>query len=209
MLKIIKQSVVVSMLLFAIYLMLPIILPHLLFNPKEGFLMLKQQEVNSIIWKAAFYSHVFSSIFLLPAGFTQFNPFLRHRYPQLHRAVGWSYLVILLCIAGPSGLYMAFYALGGWSAKLGFTMLALLWIAVTAKAGWTAICKKWRIHGQWMIISYSLTLAAITLRSYKFFFLLSYDLLGSNLSLMEFYQINAWLSWVPNALVGLYLASKL
>ena len=42
MLKIIKQSVVLSMLLFAIYLMLPIILPHLLFNPKEGFLMLSE-----------------------------------------------------------------------------------------------------------------------------------------------------------------------
>ena len=47
--------------------------------------MLKQQEVNNVVWKAAFYSHVFSSIFLLPAGFTQFNPFLRHRYPRLHR----------------------------------------------------------------------------------------------------------------------------
>ncbi|MGB1120044.1 MAG: DUF2306 domain-containing protein [Chitinophagales bacterium] len=171
--------------------------------------MLKQREINNMLWKAAFYSHVFSSIFLIPAGLTQFNSLLRERYPRLHRVVGLSYLVILLCISGPSGLYMAFFALGGWPAKLGFIFLAILWIAVTVKAGSTALDGNWRVHGQWMIVSYSLTLAAITLRSYKYFFLLTYDYLGLNLSLMEFYQINAWLSWIPNAFVGFYIASRL
>jgi len=64
----------------------------------------------------------------------------------------------------------------------------------------SAIKKKFVQHGDWMILSFALTLSAITLRLWKPFLAINFQIPPRDL-----YVIVSWLGWVPNLLVGLIL----
>ena len=88
-------------------------------------------------------------------------------------------------------LGLAPVAYGGLPAQLGFLGLALFWIVTGALA--FASIRRRRIpqHLRWMIRSYALTFAAVTLRLW----LPLLQLAG--LSFVAAYATVAWLSWVP------------
>ena len=78
-------------------------------------------------------------------------------------------------------------------------LLALCWMGAT----WVAYLQIRRgnvdVHRAWMVRSYALTLAAVTLRIEIPLFLLS------GVSFEEAYPVIAWLCWVPNILVAEWL----
>jgi hypothetical protein len=91
---------------------------------------------------------------------------------------------------------MAQLAYGGWITTLGFTLLALSWLATAVMAYTRIRQKEVQAHERWMIRNYALTFAAVTLR-------LHLPLLTAVLGL-EFvtaYRTVAWLAWVPNLLI--------
>lgn len=168
-----------------------------------GFLPTKKQVADLPHWKAAFYVHVFSSIFSLLAAFTQFLPMRGKRIARVHRWVGRIYVLNTLLLAAPSGFVLAWYAQGGWVGISGFTILAILWFATTL-LGYLAIRNR-RIdaHQAWMVRSYALTFSAVTLREMQFWFAVYFP------PTLNTFPIVAWLSWVPNLLVAeLWLAWK-
>ncbi|MGV2482422.1 UNVERIFIED_CONTAM: DUF2306 domain-containing protein, partial [Salmonella enterica subsp. enterica serovar Weltevreden] len=77
-------------------------------------------------------THILLSIFSLIAGMTQFSDYILNRHKRLHRVMGYVYVIDVLCLAGPSGLIMAFYANGDLVSKSSFVLLSLLWIGFTA-----------------------------------------------------------------------------
>jgi Predicted membrane protein (DUF2306) len=161
-----------------------------------GFLPIKRQYHHLFHWKAAFYTHVFSSILTLFAAFTQFLPIRNRALAGLHRSIGKGYVAVVLLVASPSGAVLAWYAEGGWVGRLGFSLLTVLWFTTTA-LGLHAIWK--RNVGQhlvWMTRSYALTFSAVTLREWQHWLDL---LLPPNIDLVP---ITAWLGWVPNLLVA-------
>jgi uncharacterized membrane protein len=195
-----------AVLAFFSYLMLEITLRYVTLDTNASFLQIKQDYVHNKIWLTAFYLHVFSSLFALLAGFTQFSTFIRSRYPRIHRGVGYVYIIDILLITGPAGLLMAFYANGGLSSRLGFFTLSVLWWYFTYRAWRAAIARDFSKHRAYMLRSYALTLSAITLRVWKFGFA---NYLG--LSPMDIYRIVAWLGFVPNILLleyWLYFSRK-
>jgi uncharacterized membrane protein len=195
-----------AVLAFFSYLMLEITLRYVTLDTNASFLQIKQDYVHNKIWLAAFYLHVFSSLFALLAGFTQFSTFMRSRYPRIHRGVGYVYIIDILLITGPAGLLMAFYANGGLSSRLGFFTLSVLWWYFTYRAWRAAIARDFSKHRAYMLRSYALTLSAITLRIWKFGFA---NYLG--LAPMDIYRIVAWLGFVPNILLleyWLYFSRK-
>jgi hypothetical protein len=178
--------------------MLKIVLAYIPINLTAGFLFLKQQYIKNNIWRTAFFIHVFTSMLVLVAGFSQFSSSLLKKKPMLHRRLGYIYVINILFITGPAGLIMSFYANGGLIARIAFVLLSFLWIFFTAMALYKAIKKDFTAHKYFMIRSYALTLSAISLRSWKVII----AILFQNLGPMDRYRIIAWLGWLLNLLIA-------
>jgi uncharacterized membrane protein len=173
------------------------------FRTDIHFLKYKQDYIDIPWWKAAFYIHVFSSVFALAAGLTQFSSYLLKSYRSIHRIIGKIYVFDILIINFPAGLIMAVYANGLLPSKIAFVVLDCLWFYFTYRA--VAAVKKGNIaaHKRFMIRSYALTFSAITLRSWKI--ILMYTFHPDPLSL---YMIDAWMGFVPNLLLAEWLIYK-
>ncbi len=186
-------------LLFFSFLMLRITWPYRFLDDDVAFLRIKQWIIHNEIWSAAFFIHVFTSIFLLLAGFTQFyNPF--KKLNKVHRLMGKFYIFILLLLSAPAGLVMSLYANGGLPSQIAFTLLSVLWMFFTYKA-YKAIRKRdFILHGNFMIRSYALTLSALTLRAWKYILVLLF-----HPPPMDVYMLVAWLGWVPNLIIAEWL----
>lgn len=139
-------------------------------------------------------AHVILGSIALASGSTQFFSHIRTTWPALHRWFGRLY-VAAVGIAGLSGLMIAPSVPGGPISTVGFGLLALLWLAATAQAFNHARARRIDAHRRWMIRSFALTFAAVTLRLYLPMFFaggIGYDAAAPWL---------AWMCWVPNLLV--------
>lgn len=200
-LKLTVSIFVLVLLAWLTLLMVQISLSYWPWTGDTGFLILKQDELEIPLWRWAFILHVATSSAVLLAGFTQFWPWLRHKQPRWHRRFGYLYVVGVLVLAAPSGLVLAIYAAGGWPTQLCFVILGILWMVSTILALRFAIQRQWRPHQAWMIRSYALTLAALSLRTWK---LGLYELAPywDWLTPRHIYQLEAWLGWVVNLLIA-------
>jgi hypothetical protein len=193
-------TILLALLAFFSFLMLRIIYRYSSLDTHVAFLQLKQDYIHISQWMIAFWVHVFTSILVLLAGFTQFSKTLLRKYPKLHRTLGYIYVIDILMITGPAGLLMSFYANGGISSRIAFTLLSVLWISSTALAWYYAVKKKFNQHRIFMIRSFALTLSAISLRLWKMFFAGFTDIAP-----MDRYRIIAWLGWVLNLIIAEYI----
>ena len=119
---------------FFTWLMTTITMAYIPYNTDVGFLRIKQHYISIDHWRIAFFIHVYASIWVLLAGFTQFSKKLLRNRPKLHRFFGYIYVTDVLLITGPAGLLMGFYANGGLPSRIGFVALAVLWLFFTAMA---------------------------------------------------------------------------
>jgi hypothetical protein len=162
-----------------------------------GFIRTKQRFFEVDLWKYAFFTHIYVSVFALIAGLTQFSKTIQKKYAKLHRVYGYVYVIIILFLGAPSGLIISFYANGGWVAQSAFIILSILWWLTTFFAIFHAKNKNWKKHEYWMIRSYALTLSAVTLRGWK---VILVPMLEA--SPMDLYRFVAWLSWTLNLCVA-------
>lgn len=183
--------------------MLRMVVDYASFNSNIHFLQFKQDYINIPWWKAAFYIHVFSSVFALAAGLTQFSPQILAKYRKVHRAIGRIYVIDILFINFPAAMIMAVYANGLLPSKIAFIILDCLWAFFTYKAVMAARQKRIAEHKRYMIRSYALTCSAITLRTWKI--ILSNTFHFDPLTL---YMIDAWMGFVPNLLFAEWLIRR-
>ena len=149
-----------------------------------------------------FLVHVLGGTVALFLGPWQFWTRLRDRALRLHRWLGRVYLSAIL-VGGIGGLYMAAIAFGGLTAQLGFSGLAVMWLATAVMAYRRVRQGDYEAHREWMIRNYALTFAAVTLR------LLLPLLMLVGFSFTTAYITVAWLCWVPNLIVvELYISGK-
>ncbi len=188
---------------FFTWLMARITVNYIPYHTDAGFLRIKQQYIDIGIWRNAFFVHVYASLWVLFAGFTQFSRKLLRSRPRLHRTLGYIYVCDVLLVTGPAGLLMGFYANGGLYSRIAFVSLALLWIFFTAMALVKARQKKFREHRQYMIRSYALTLSALTLRAWKYAITNTVELPP-----MDVYRTVAWLGWGVNLLVAEWIIRR-
>ncbi|MDQ2861171.1 MAG: DUF2306 domain-containing protein, partial [Pseudomonadota bacterium] len=93
-------------------------------------------------------------------------------------------------------LVMAF----GSTATAGFGGLAAIWIVANVQGWRMAAERRFGAHRAWMIRSFAMTFAAVTLRLY----LPLFPFLG--VSFLDGYRAVSFLSWVPNLILAeLYL----
>lgn len=184
-------------LLYFSYLMLLITLQYVPINADVAFLRVKTDVTGLWYYNVAFFTHVYSSMFVLLAGIIQFSSFIRTRFIPLHRWSGRVYVAVIICISGPSGLIMGFYGNGGWIGQLAFCLLAMLWIWFTWKGFFAILSGDLILHKAWMYRSYALTLSAISLRLWKFVLVYLFEPKP-----MDLYQLVAWLGWTGNLVIA-------
>ena len=178
------------------WLMLQLTFEYIPAKSDVSFLMIKQTEVISHPeYLSFFYIHVYSSILVLLTGFlaiirVNFNKIKIHQY------AGKAYVFLILFLAAPTGIYMGFFANGGFSSKISFVILGIFWWFSTFKAYQLIRQKKYKAHQQWMWRSFALTLSAITLRLWKWIIVYFF-----HPNPMDVYEIVAWLGWIPNILL--------
>ena len=135
--------------------------------------------------------HATTASVALLLGPWQFVPGLRRRQLRLHRLMGRAYGLAIL-VAGLTAFPVATNADYGIVSSLGFMALGAAWLLTTGVGIRRAMQHRVAEHRAWMIRSYALTAAAITLRI----------LLGGagafDLPMELAYPAIAWLCWVPN-----------
>lgn len=136
----------------------------------------------------AFYTHIISGPFALMGGLVQLSDSVRSRFPKWHRRLGRVYIVCVLFLVAPSGLWMARYAATGAVAAVGFATLAVV-TAICAAQGWRAATqRRFDQHRRWMLRCFALLCSAVVLRVIGG--------LSDVLGLEWTYPYAAWLSWL-------------
>jgi hypothetical protein len=145
------------------------------------------------------YVHVAGAATALLVSPLQFLPRIRAKAPATHRTIGRIYMVGCL-VGGAAGLIVAIGSTAGPVASIGFGGLAVSWLAANAQGWRAARSRRFADHRMWMIRSFALTFAAVTLRLY----LPLSQVLG--LPFLDAYRAISFLCWIPNlALAELYL----
>ncbi|MCB5167545.1 DUF2306 domain-containing protein [Streptomyces bambusae] len=139
--------------------------------------------------------HIGGGTAALLLGPWQFVVRLRAARPALHRFLGRAYLVSVVATA-TGGLVLVPQALVPPIAPIGFACLDVLLVATTAAALHTARRRMFERHRVWMVRSYALILAAVTLRVW----LVGCEALGIPFDLA--YASAAWTCWLINLLVA-------
>jgi hypothetical protein len=167
------------------------LLPHAFVAPGVGD--------NPMVHPWLFVHAGFAATAMLLGPF-QFLTRLRARAPAVHRWTGRVYATACL-IGGGAGFLLALGSTAGPIARAGFASLAVVWLATTAMAWRLALQRRFVEHRRWMIRSFALTFAAVTLRLYIPIAAVA------GLPGLQSYIAIAWLCWVPNLVFAeLYLA---
>jgi uncharacterized membrane protein len=139
--------------------------------------------------------HALGGAIALLAGPLQFVSRFRESNWNRHRFLGWIYCSAVL-LGWCASLWIAPHAQTGWIASAGFLTLGAAWIAATGLAVQFILRGDALTHRRWMIRSYALTAAAITLRVYL---PLS---VAFHWPFSIAYPAIAWICWIPNALAA-------
>lgn len=165
------------------------------FDSNKGFLKAKQPMLANPLWTTIFYLHLLFGAIATIFGLPLFFPKLIDFRSRTHKLFGKIYIISILLISGPTGLYLSFYAEGGAWASIGFILMSLAWTIPTYLAFDRAIKGNIESHKKWIIRSYAMTLAGVTLRIYtpigaQYF---DYD---TN------FIISAYLPWILNLFIA-------
>jgi uncharacterized membrane protein len=129
---------------------------------------------------------------------------LRRRFVRVHRFMGATYVASATAL-GVSGLILAPTAYTGLVASAGFTVLGLAMLFTTWTAVRMILAGRYAEHRRWMIRSFSLIMAGVMLRVW----VPIYDGLAAagivDFSFETAYAGIAWLCWVPNMLLAIWL----
>jgi uncharacterized membrane protein len=203
--------ILLSALAIAVYAPLPYALNSLADLSGSGEPLAANYVERSELIRSAFYLHIgFGGLALLLSPF-QFATRLRTRAPRVHRAIGRTILVSI-AIAGVGGLILAPHNLAGPVGTVGFGLLSVLWVTFAATAFRAIRRGDVDTHRRWMIRTFALTYAAVTLRLWLFVLMvIQTDLAGVDpqTAFERAYLIVPFLAWVPNLLVAeRYLSTR-
>jgi uncharacterized membrane protein len=151
---------------------------------------------------AGVYLHAFAASAALLLGPLQFSAGFRRDHARIHRWLGRAYLSIGVLVGGFSALYLAQFAYGGLTARIGFSALGLAWLYTGLRAFLAIRSGAVAEHRRWMIRNFALTFAAVMLRLYL------PVAIAAGVDFERAYAVIAWLCWVPNPFVAEWLSNR-
>jgi uncharacterized membrane protein len=165
-----------------------------------------------LVIQVVFYCHItFAAIALLVGPF-QFSKVLRRKSVRLHRWVGRTYLVGV-GVGSVAAFIMSFFSSVAFDGFFGFGSLALLW-GYAALRGYRAIrARDLAGHQAWMIRSFALTYAAVTLRTWLGVLVLlqlavEKGPVNGDHVYNTAYAVVPFLCWLPNIVVAEFIIRR-
>ncbi len=146
-----------------------------------------------------FRLHALGGVGALLLGPLQFLSVIRRKAPAIHRWTGRAYL-LFVAIGSIGAFILAMNPMGGAQTRFAFIALALLWVLTTGMALQSVLRRNFADHRRWMIRSYALTYAAVTLRIG-----IPALIVGLGMTESEAYQTVAWGSWTINLIFAEWL----
>lgn len=174
-------------------------LPYFSFRSDLAFIQERIKLFINPIWKYSFYIHIAAGMFCITTAITQFSSYILRKRKAIHVYAGRIYVFVVLVLGAPTGLYMSFFAKGGYWEKACFIFMALFWFLSTYMGLETVRKKNIVAHSHWMIRSYSMALTAVTFRVYHLLFFYA------GMDHFNNYAVSLWISVVGNMLVAEYI----
>lgn len=143
-------------------------------------------------WRDHTLLHIGPAAVALLVGAVQLALPASRRRSRLHPTLGLIYVTAVIASAIGAALILP-RTLGGALNLAGFLLLNLFWVASTSWGVVGRLSGRLNEHRNWMLRSYALTLAGVTLRIQLFVLT---GLVG--LSFETAYAFTAWTSWIPN-----------
>ncbi len=169
--------------------------------------MFVQEEFTAVVpgWvafnKTVLVVHILTALPPLVLGWIGFSKRLRKRSLSLHRWVGTFYCYGIW-VSAVTGFMLGAKHVNGFLTAMGYCTLALAWFSTTWIAYRTAKQRNIPAHREWMIRSYAVTLAVVTVRPLTM--LPQYVDVGT----MDYALFMSWACWIPNIILGeLYVRS--
>ncbi|MBL0054836.1 MAG: DUF2306 domain-containing protein [Chitinophagaceae bacterium] len=174
-------------------------IPYFSFSSDFSFIEERALLFLKPVYKFSFYLHIFAGMFCIAAALTQFSSYILKKRKVIHIWMGKIYVLVVLLLGAPTGVYMSFYAKGSFWERALFLFMAIYWFYSTMKGLTTIRQKNVLAHKNWMIRSYSMAMTAVTFRVYHIlFYYYGVDHLHN-------YEISLWISVLGNMLVAEYL----
>ena len=145
--------------------------------------------------------HALSAGTALLIGPLQFIRRIRADHPRVHRTIGTVYLLAVL-IGGIMSLISAVLSTSGWSAAVGFVVLAVFWLFTAYRALQAVLARQYAEHRIWMIRNYSATFAAVLLRVILTVETAVLPLVGVDLARSAAYDVAVWGSFTISIFVA-------
>lgn len=159
----------------------------------ETFIARKDQILeDESLWLIMIRIHIILAIISLITGPLGLIKALRVKSKNFHRWNGRLYVLSIILNFNP-GVYVSFFATGGLPSTIGFLILNTLWLGTTI-LGYLSIKKKQVImHRQWMVRSFFLSFANMTI-----YIIVAITHSAMDLSYSMSYTVAVWLCWILN-----------
>jgi len=134
--------------------------------------------------------HVVTGNIALVTLFVQLLPWIRRRFPAVHRISGRVYTFAGVVPATLSALVLLPYSTAP-MGKLGLATMAVLWLAATLVGLRRARQRRWVDHRRWMLYSFALALGTSWGRVIG-----QFAIPGKDMDIAIFFDISSWMGWV-------------
>ncbi|MDH4619316.1 DUF2306 domain-containing protein [Brevibacillus sp. AY1] len=199
-----EKIVRISMILISIMWVFHTFSKNFIVDPSlESFLSMKDQLVtNESLWLFMIRTHIALAIISLLTGPLGVSKAIRAKSTSFHRWNGRIYVLSIFFNFVP-GIYVSFFATGGWLSTIGFLLLSSLWLGTTILGYFSIKRKNVILHSQWITRSFFLSFANMTI----------YIIVAVAHHVMSFsyghsYTIAVWLSWSINLLLAEWVIRK-
>jgi hypothetical protein len=171
-------------------------IPYFSFSKEFSFIEERSILFQGQLYNTCFYIHIFAGAVCILTALVQFSRYILKKVRPIHRWSGKLYVMVVLFLGAPTGLYMSFFAKGSFWERILFMFMAVTWF-ITTLYGLSTIQKKNVLaHKIWMIRSYAMAMTAVTFRVYHIiFYILGWDHL-------ENYELSLWISVIGNMLLA-------
>ncbi|RKJ63511.1 DUF2306 domain-containing protein [Butyricicoccus sp. 1XD8-22] len=199
-----KQKISILILTISIMWMLHTFSKNFIVDPQfEKFISRKDQILTDHnLWISMIRIHILLAIIALITGPLGVIKAIRDKSRNFHRWNGRIYVLSIVLNFIP-GVYVSFFATGGFLSIIGFLILNTLWLTTAVLGFWYIKRQKVMLHYQWITRSFFLSFANITI--YIIVTLLHHLM---NFPYGDSYTIAVWLSWSLNLLVSEFMIRR-
>ena len=174
-------------------------IPYFSFSHSFSFIEERTILFLKPVYQYSFYTHIFAGMICISTALIQFSSYILKKRRAIHVWSGKMYVLVVLIIGAPTGLYMSFFAKGSFWERILFAFMAMYWFFTTMKGLQTIKARNVIAHKNWMIRSYSMAMTAVTFRIYHIaFYYFGVDHLHN-------YEVSLWISVLGNMLVAEYI----